>query len=62
MWTNISHSWQETGAQIVALGSYHQLDLDVFCADYDEAGYRCGRLYPPPQPEASPVPDASIRG
>ena len=31
---------QETGAQIVALGSYHQLDLDVFCADYDEAGYR----------------------
>ncbi len=31
---------EKTGAQIVALGCYHQLDADVFCADYDEAGRR----------------------
>ena len=28
------------GAQIVTLGCYHQVDADMFCADYDEAGRR----------------------
>ncbi len=31
---------EKTGAQIVMLGCYHQVDADVFCADYDEAGRR----------------------
>lgn len=31
---------EKTGAQIVTLGCYHELDADMFCADYDEAGRR----------------------
>ena len=31
---------EKTGAQIVTLGCYHELDSDMFCADYDEAGRR----------------------